>query len=486
MSMGTHKSLFAFVILSCALFLKAQSLHAQGEPQAPLEDKPKPAGASANPIPLVNLGDQQDQENQPSSGMTPDTTPLTGVQEPTVGYPEVRHSYWQTGLQWSGSIQSNPYNLTPGSSWLMNDFFAGTLSLLKASSRSQLALNYSGGGFVSTDSSQGNGYYHQLAASQTFQWKRLTLQLLDQFSYLPQSSFGFGVGTGLGFPGTGGSLGPIIPGLGNNFVPNQGIYSAIGARYSNASSVQVTYTTSPRGSITLSGTYGLLNFVESGNINNQTTTGTIGYNYTLTREDSIGVFYRFSAFHFTGQPEAYGDHSANVGYSRKLTGRMALRLYGGPDITVGRTTISGSSTTHGVNAGASLSYAFKKGGFSLSYNHSVYGGSGVLTGSLGDNVNFGANRQLSRVWSGQLNVGYSRNAPIQSAPLTISQSFNTWNVGGSVSRPLGRSASLAIAYNTILTDYGLAGCVGAACSSSQMYQYVTVNFSWHTRPFVLP
>jgi len=51
----------------------------------------------------------------------------------------------------------------------MNNYFIGTLSLLQAWSGSQLAINYSGGGFISTDSTQGNGYYHQLALSQTYQ-----------------------------------------------------------------------------------------------------------------------------------------------------------------------------------------------------------------------------------------------------------------------------------------------------------------------------
>ena len=44
-------------------------------------------------------------------------------------------------------------------------------------------------------------------SSQTFQWNRWAVQILDQFSYLPQSDFGFGGGTNLGFPGVGGSIG---------------------------------------------------------------------------------------------------------------------------------------------------------------------------------------------------------------------------------------------------------------------------------------
>ena len=337
-------SLFTLVALTTG----SLSLWAQDQPQSPGEDKPRPAG-TAFPTPLG----VEDQGAESNNNLTPDNTPLTGVQTPTLGSPEVLHSYWVPGVQWSGSIQSNSYNQPASSGWVMNNYFIGNLSLLKVWNGSQLALNYSGGGFVSTDSSQGNGFYQQLAFSQTFQWNRFVIQLLDQFSYLPESAFGFGGGTNLGLPGTGGSTGPVIPGMGNGYVPNQSIFNATGNRYSNASTVQLTYSISPRGSVTMSGTYGLLNFVEPGNVDNDTTIGTVGYNYILTREDSIGAFYRFSGFHFSGQPEAYGDQSINLAYSRKLTGRMALQVYGGPDFTTSRATTTNPSTlTYGVNAGS--------------------------------------------------------------------------------------------------------------------------------------
>jgi hypothetical protein len=479
--MFTHKLTSALAIFSVFYFAGGQNLRAQDEPQPPTENKPKPAGATT-PIPGIDIGVQ---ESASSNGLTPDLTPLTGVQNPTLGSPPVLHSYWEPGIQWSGSIQSNSYNQTPNSSWLMNNYIVGNVSLLQAWSGSQLAINYSGGGFFSTDSSQGNGHYHQLALSQTIQRNRWLIQILDQFSYLPQSSFGFGGGTSLGVPGTGGT-GPVIPGMGNSYVPNQSIYTSVGPRYSNSASLQITYTTSRRGSITMSGSYGLLNFIDSGNVNNDITTGTIGYNYVFSKHDTIGAFYRFSAYHFTGQPVAYGDHSANLAYSRKLTGRLALQLYGGPDFTTSRVSTNGNNMTYGVNTGASLSYAFERGGLSAGYTHGVSGGSGALTGSSGDQLNFGANHRLGRIWSGQLNMGYAHNTPIASVANNISQTYNTWTAGGGVSRALGRNATFSIAYNATIPDYSVSGCTGAGCGSSPTFHYVTITFQWHTRPFVLP
>ncbi len=485
MFMTARKSIVASLSLSFLLFVGIAPLRAQDEPQPPAENKPKPAGTST-PIPLVNPGDLQNQLHDTINNLRPDNTPLTGLLNPTLGSPETPHSYWVPGIQWSGAIQSNGYNQTRNSSWLINNYFIGNLSVLKVWRKSQFAVNYSAGGFISSDSTQGNGYSQQLALSQTFQWNRLSIQLNDQFSFLPQTSQGFGSGTGLGTPGVGGPFGPVIPGMGSNYVPNQGIYSAVGPRYSNAGVVQLTYTTSPRGSITMSGSYGLLDFVDPGNVNSDTVTGTIGYNYKLTGKDSIGAFYRFSAYHYSGQPQANGDHSFNFAYSRKLTGSLALHLYAGPDFTTSRINPSGNSLTYGVNVGTSLMYGMRNGALTLSYSHGVSGGSGVLTGSTGDQLTFGANHKLSRTWSGQFNLEFARNAPLTISGPTTLQSYNTWTVGGGVSRPAGRNGTFAIAYNADITDYGQAGCVGTACTSSQTYHYVTLNFQWHTRPLILP
>ena len=361
------------VLILILLFPGISALCAQEESQSSGEEKPRPAGSS---FPVINSGDQQNQSDEPK--LTADTTPLTGVLTPTLGSPEMRHSYWIPGFQWSGSIQSNSYNQTAASGWLMNNFLIGNLSMLKTWAASELAINYSGGGFFSTDSTQGNGSYQQLALSQLFQWKRWQVQLIDQFSYLPQTSLGVRGGSALGVPGTGGSLGPVIPGMGNSYVPNQSIYSAVGPRYSNASVAQASYAVSSRGSITLSGSYGFLDFVQAGNVDSQSPTATVGYNYQLTREDTIGAFYGFSSYHFSGEPQAYGNHSVNFAYGRKLTGRLALQLHVGPSFTTSRiSSTEGSTLTHGINVGVSLTVGIHNGGLNAAYSHGITGGGGV-------------------------------------------------------------------------------------------------------------
>src|SRR5437899_12194263 len=84
---------------------------------------------------------------------------------------------------------------------------------------------------------------------------------MDQFSYLPQSSFGFGGASGLASPGITGSLAAPSPGLQNGLVSGQSIVAATGARYSNSSPAQLTYDVSRRVSITVRGVHGSLRVI---------------------------------------------------------------------------------------------------------------------------------------------------------------------------------------------------------------------------------
>jgi hypothetical protein len=478
-----QKAIWGTSVLALVFLLGVQALCAQEAPQEPSEEKPKPA-ARSTPIPLVDAGNQEAESVNRGDQLQPDFTPLTGLQTPTLGNPEIRHSFWVPGIQYASYIQSNAVNQSKSSGWFVDNYLIGNLSLLKAWSRSQLAMNYSGGGFFSSDSTQGNGYYQQLALDQNFQWNRWLVQILDQFSYLPQLQFGFGVGTNLGVPGVSGTLGPNIPGLGTSFIPNQSIYTAFGPRYTNAAAIQVTYALSPRGSITATGSYGILRFVDPGNVNDNMAIASIGYNYAFSRENNLGIVYRFSSFHYPGQPQAFGVDVINLAFSRKVTGHMALQLFAGPQFTTFRVPIDAQTSKLGANAGGTLTYAFQNGGITAGFLHGLTGGSGVLTGSTVNLVNIGANRKLGRVWTVNGNFGYVNNTPVVSSTASNFPSYNSWYAGAGVNRPFGRNLNLAVAYSITINNYGQSGCTGPSCS--QTNNYITVNLQWHTRPLVLP
>lgn len=472
--------LWVFLLFLVALGGSGRAL-AQDEPQQPSDSAPKPAGQS---LPAAGTGDQQDDNPNQNNQIEPDDTPLTGMLSATLGAPEVEHSYWVAGLQYATSVQNSGYG---SSGWFDYNYAAANLSLLEAWSHSKLVVNYSGGGYFSSESGYGSGSYQVLSFAQAFDFNRWKFQIRDSFNYSPQSAYGFGGGTNLGTAGVGGNLGPILPGIGNTYVPNTSLYGGLGPQYYNIGVVQGTYALSSRSSITASGGYGILDFVNSGYVGTDSLFAGVGYNYALSPKDTIGVFYQFSSYHFPGDPQAYGSQIASLAYSRKITGRVALSLYGGPQYYSFRVPIGTTSSQLGGYASASLSYALENGGLSAMYVHGLSGGGGLLVGSILDQVTLSASRRLTRLWTGHINFGYSDNRAVVTSSTIPNSSYKSWYAGAGVSRPFGRSVNLGIGYTASISTFNLSTCPGTTCgpSSSSLYQTITVNVQWRTRPFVL-
>ena len=390
------------------------------------------------------------------------------------------------GFQYSNLVRSDSLYQSTTPNWNTTSYIVGNLSLLETWNRSQLAVNYSGGGSVSTDQLQGNNYYHQLGLVQAFNWQRWQLIFIDQFSYLPQAQFGFGVSSNLDIPGIGGPLQPSLPGLQTNYQPNQSILTSLGPRYSNSITTQIAYDVSPRSSVTLSGSYGILHFVQIGNIDTNDAIFGMGYNYALSQKDSIGVLYRFSSYRYIGDPQAFNSHAALLAYGHKVTGRVALQLFGGPEVTTFRLPISNEYNRISAAGGATVTYASPRTGLSITYNHGVSGGSGQFTGTNTDQLQNTINYRLSRVWQGNLSFGFARNTSLgPSGTSQGSQAFDSWFAGGGLSRPLGRTANLILGYTAYIQSSRLPVCVGSACSANYLQHQVSLGFQWHTRPLVL-
>src|SRR5437016_14360231 len=95
------------------------------------EDSSKPKPAAGTHVPLPGVPGDQD-EQQSGSDLTPDTHPLTGIQTPTLGSAEVRHSYWVPGFQYGNFVRSSNLDQSTSSGWNTTSFVAGNLSLLEA------------------------------------------------------------------------------------------------------------------------------------------------------------------------------------------------------------------------------------------------------------------------------------------------------------------------------------------------------------------
>jgi hypothetical protein len=445
------------------------------EPKPPVREFP----------PLIEGRGEQDSGQEPVTDLRPDDRPLTGVQVTSLGTQEMRHSYWVPGFQYANMIRSTSFSQPGVTNWNSTSYLTGNISLLDTWSHGQLSMNYSGGGGSSTDTTQSKNYFHQFGMTQTFNRRRWQLQFIDQFSYLPETQFGFGAATNLSLPGVGGSIAPPGPGLQNNYVPNQSILSSTGPRYSNSFATQVVYTLSRRTSITAAGSYGLMRFVDAGNINSDEVIANLGFNYTLTTKDTLGVLYRFTGYQYSGNPQRIDDHVVNVAYGRKVTGRLALQLFGGPDITTFKIPIASAAKRVSASGGATLTYAMSRSGMSLTYNHGISNGSGVLVGSSTDQISTSMNRGLGRAWRGSINFGYAKNRSVAQNQTQNSPSFDSYFAGAGLDRQLGRNATFSLGYTAYIQGTMPSVCTAGACSTSSTQHQISLGFTWHTRPYVL-
>lgn len=477
--MKIRKKLECGIIVAMAAGLCGAPVWAQQDG----DEKPRPAARVLVPIP--DLGGDQRDTDQDTQTMQPDRGPVSGVLGPTLGTPQLRHSYWVPGVQFGNTTQSGSSNPSGNSGWNVTNYVNGTLSLLEAWSHATLSTNYSGGGFFSKDPTQGNGQYHQLASAFEVVQRRWQLLFVDQFSYLPQSAFGFGGTSGLASPGVTGSLAVPLPGLQDVFVPGQSVLAASGPRYSNASAAQLTYEVSPRGAITVAAVYGVLRFIDPGNINSDTGILNVGYNYAITRKDSVGMIYRFSAFHYPGDPQALGIHVAQFVYARRLKGRLALNVAGGPQVIQFRVPVFGSKQTVSGSGTGSLVYAFPLASVRLSYTHGASSGSGIFAGANTDQVNAYWSRPLTRTWSGTLSFGYAKNRQLVSITDLASPSYNTWVPAAGLTRPLGSRASMSLGYQAQIQSSNVALCSGPNCGTSYATHQIILSVQWHAAPQVL-
>jgi hypothetical protein len=447
------------------------------------DEKPKPVARVLLPLPDLN-GVAQDSD-QSTQTMQPDHGPVSGVQRPTLGTSQLRHSYWVPGLQYSNTTQSGSSSPTQSSGWNTSNYVTGNLSLLDAWSHAVLSANYTGGSFFSKDKTQGSGQYHQLASAFEIEQRRWQLLFVDQFSYLPQSAFGFGGTSGLAFPGISGSLSVPLPGLQDVFVPGQSVLAASGPRYSNASAAQLNYEVSPRGAITVAAVHGMLRFIDSGNINSDTEILNVGYNYAITRKSFVGMIYRFSAFHYPGDPQALGDHVAQFVYARRITGRLALNIAGGPEVTKFRVPVFGSTQNVSGSETGSLVYSLPLTTIRVSYTHGVSSGSGIFTGANTDAINAYWNRPLTRVWSASASFGYSKNRQLVAVAGLTSPSYNAWLPGAGLTRPLGHNANLSLGYQGQIQSSNVALCKTPNCGTTYTSHSILMSVQWHGAPHVL-
>ncbi len=455
------------------------------EPSQPIPAYHSPLASAAN--------NAQDQANADSQKLLPDTTALTGIQDLSLGVPATNHSYWQPHLELSSTVDSNPLSANGQTGWSTFTSISGGVDLHKNSGNSMLTLSYVGGGSFSNDGNVSDGILQGLNFSERLSYRRYVFSFFDQLMYAPQTAFGgAGIPNGPTLPG-GGTLG-----FGNGYTPGQTILTARGQRLTNFSGGEADVLLTPRSSLTFVGGYELLDSVDDAQLNYGDVILSAGYNYQLSRQNTIGLSYQFSSISYSNIDQSIKNNIISVSYGRRITGKLAFQASGGPDIAQIRMPLTTAPATSGGGAvststsymtqvyasiNASLQYQLRQASISAAYNHGVTGGSGVLAGAITDNFTGTVGKQVSRTFNVSWNVGYSRNRGIQVAgTTTANETFDYWFTGVNLSHPLGRTMNLFLNYQLQYQNTGASVCTGPGCAGSLARNQITFGFGWHKQP----
>ena len=471
-------------ILGVVICVAMGASSAQAQQQT--QDQPIPAYHS----PLASQADNAD-PNAPPPQLLPDNHALTGPQDPTLGVPSNNHSYWTPHVDMSVTLDSEPPVAGGGGGWTTWTSLTGGVDLRWMSGRSDMTVNYIGGGVFSNDGSASNGVVQDLNFSERLNFRRWALTFIEQAAYTPETAFGSG-----GFPGV--SLPGGAPGLGG-LIPGQTIITNEGQRFFNTSLGEVDVFLTPRSSLTFTGGYSLLHTFDENLADYGDEIAEAGYNYQVTRKDSVGISYVFSGFRYNNFDESINTNTLLFSYGRSITGRLAFRIGAGPEFAAIHTPIipgTGVGTIGPPSGGnvnnlywflsTSVQYQMRRTALSAAYSHGVAGGSGVFGGSLADTLTGSASRQLSRVSSASWNLGYSRNSGLTVSGLpeipNSNQSFDYWFTGVNYTRSWGRSINLNAGYQLQYQNSNSSFCAGAGCGASFTRNLITFGVGWRKQP----
>lgn len=437
--MKTNMRLFGIILLALALCV----------PAAWAQQKDPRVNPPVDPLPPLSPGESSSRATAvetPPGAAAPspargDRQPLTSSSPWTLGAFGGGRSFLVPSLSIFQGFDTNP-RVTGSRGVESASQFSGRMAFQHVRSKREFALDYTGGGRFHTQNSDLNAAFHQLGLSYKAEVSRWNLLFEDEVGYSTEAGAGFGGGTGLprfsqttAFPGN----------LGGFVTPLQSILTSRAPRISNTVLGEVQYAAGRRSAFTFSASYGLLHFLESGFVDGRSTSLRGGYNYALTSADTLALSYGASLLRFDDSQQQIDSHSVHVEYGRRITGRLAIRIAGGPQVSTFANAVNGSGTLISWNVRTSLLYRHGAGDMQLSYSRGVTAGSGVLVGAQTSDVRAALGRQIGRTWRANWEFGYARNAPLQQTSTTTS-GFDTWNAGTSFSRPVGRSARLFLRY----------------------------------------
>jgi hypothetical protein len=395
--------------------------------------------------------------------------------------PASSRSYLLAGISASEGAQSNPSWTSQDSSQVVSATnLSGAFDLVLSRRRSETGIDYLGSDtFYSSYGSLKlyNQPYQHLNAYQRIFWPRGHLTFRNLFGYISEANFG---SSSLG--GVAGS-GGLPPFLGVSQVGEVGQAGYL----TNVSSVDVTEALRPRSSVFLAAAYSITDYLGNGGdlFNSRQASTRAGYNYILTRRDTVGIAYGYRRFDYpVTDAGKVVTNSVQLVFQRQVSGRMDMVLAAGPEF-INLSGGVGQNSQIGATVRAALHYRWERSSLIASYNRLVTAGSGVFLGGTSDIVLFSVHRTISRIWQAQVFVGYTHVSALGLTSAAIAgNSYQYWSAGSVVRRRLGRSLSTFASYQ--FNEESSGGCgPSAGCIPAIRPQRVSIGLAWSIRPIRL-
>jgi hypothetical protein len=407
----------------------------------------------------------------------PEMSPLSGAEQLTIPGTQPAN-YFDASALFSGSGDSGVLNSQGTPTWGANEVAGGEVMYDRSWNADRFSMAYSGGGVFYQPSAQyPTSMYQTLSLAQVFSWKRLTLRLLDQFSYSPNSLFG---GAGTGGPGLLAEEGPTSAPLSPIYGAGDTILTGQTRVVNNSAVGEIQYNLSPRSSFTATGSYAVLQYLGGGYISSRDYVVSAGYNYMLTAKDTLDVTYSLTQTNYTGTPQNSDFQQVDLGYAHQLNGRLVFQISAGPELIAFHNYVpsAGNELTWNLNTG--LQYRLRRSSLGAGFTHGANAGSGVFFGSVSDSASGNVSHEFSRFLIGAVNVGYSFNSNLATTVGTANE-YHNWFVGASLGRELGRYAHLSFNYGA-QQQPSEGVCPVESCGTNSVVQTIGVSIDLHIRP----
>ena len=78
------------------------------------------------------------------------------------------------------------------------------------------------------------------------------------------------------------------------------------------------------------GGYSLLHYFDNNLLNYGDASFQAGYNYQISRKNTVAVSYNFSAFRYSNVDQSLNLNTIQGSYARRVTGKLAFQISAGP------------------------------------------------------------------------------------------------------------------------------------------------------------